>query len=96
MVTLRRMLTSLSDQLSILCAPLGASDEKLTNQMIADIGNSPSDLETVFQCLSKGVCLLGEAVVKGVEINEVHVHQVTVLSTYIVTISNIMVLRARN
>ena len=65
------MLTSLNDQLSILCAPLGTSSEKLTNQMIADVGNSPGDLKKVFLCLSKGVCLLGEAAAKGVEINEV-------------------------
>lgn len=68
------MLSLLRDQLCVLCAPLESPGKKLTNQMIADIGESPTALEEVFQCLNDSVYQLGEAISKGVELKEVSIH----------------------
>lgn len=67
------MLTSLKNQLSVLCAPLRQlPDKELSNQMIANVGESPEALEMAFQCLNDSVAVLGEAVSKEVELKEVN------------------------
>ena len=73
LVSLRRRISSLNTQLCVLCAPLGSSNSELTNQMLADIGNSPTALEDVFKILSDGVHQLGEAATKRVECKDVDV-----------------------
>ena len=66
MVSLRRMLSSLRDQLIVLLTPYGSEDilvAEVTNEVIADVGLSSNSLEAVFECVSGGVMRLGDVAV---------------------------------
>ena len=66
MVSLRRMISSLRDQLIVLLTPYGSEDiliAELTNEIIADVGVSSKCLEAVFECMSGSVMRLGNVAI---------------------------------